>query len=94
MRSLWSLTLDHGPLGGPQLFFNVNAWLEAFGEGTVAAMLETFDSDDALAPVAESVRGRGVEKLHRVRIADVFASEPSAQTLRAALNAAMQNAAS
>ena len=82
VRSLWSLTLDEGPLGGPQFFCNVNTWVEAFGQEQVDAMLDAFAEVPELAPVAQSVRSRGVEKLHRVRITDVFGSEASAKALR------------
>ena len=82
VRSLWSLTLDEGPLGGPQFFCNVNTWVEAFGQEQVDAMLDAFADVPELAPVAQSVRSRGVQKLHRVRITDAFGSESSAEALR------------
>ena len=85
VRSLWSLTLDEGPLGGPQFFCNVNAWVDAFGQERVDAMLDAFSEDVALAPIAESVRGRGAEKLHRVRITDVFGSEAATERLKTTL---------
>jgi hypothetical protein len=89
VRSLWSLTLDEGPLGGPQFFCNVNTWVEAFGQEQVDAMLDAFAEVPELAPVAQSVRSRGVEKLHRVRITDAFGSEASAGRLRSVIRAAV-----
>ena len=89
VRTLWSLTLDEGPLGGPQFFFNVNTWLGVFGAARVDGLLNTFAQDAALAPVTKSVRERGAEKLHRVRITDVFESEAAAQVLRSELGLAM-----
>jgi hypothetical protein len=88
-RSLWSLTLDEGPLGGPQFFLNVNTWLDVFGAARVDAILDAFAKDPALAPVTESVRGRGPEKLHRVRVVDVFGSARSVQVLRSELGQAI-----
>jgi hypothetical protein len=89
VRSLWSLTLDEGPLGGPQFFCNVNTWVEAFGQEQVDAMLDGFAEVPELAPVAQSVLSRGVEKLHRVRITDAFGSEASAGRLRSVIRAAV-----
>jgi hypothetical protein len=89
VRSLWSLTLDEGPLGGPQFFCNVNTWVEAFGQEQVDVMLDAFAEVPELAPVAQSVRSRGVEKLHRVRITDAFGSEASAGRLRSVIRAAV-----
>jgi hypothetical protein len=85
VRSLWSLTLDPGPLGGPQLFLNVNTWVKSFGQDAVDAALETLTKVPELAPIAMSVRERGVEKLHRVRITDVFGNDASTEHLRTAM---------
>ena len=90
VRALWSLTLDPGPLGGPQFFCNVAGWFEAFGQVEVDRMLDAFAEEPALAPLAESVRGRGAEKLHRVRITDVFGSEAATQRLRATISRAVR----
>ncbi len=89
VRSLWSLTLDQGPLGGPQFFMNVNTWVDAFGLERVEVMLEELAHDALLAPVVMSVRERGIEKLHRVRIADVFGDEAAVVRLRRVLSDAM-----
>ena len=90
VRSLWSLTLDEGPLGGPQFFCNVNTWVGAFGQEQVDAMLDAFAEVPELAPVAQSVRSRGVEKLHRIRITDAFGSEAGTQGLRRELTDAIR----
>lgn len=90
VRALWSLTLDPGPLGGPQFFCNVAGWLEAFGQAEVDRILDAFAEEPALAPLAESVRERGAEKLHRVRITDVFGSEAATERVRAAISHAVR----
>jgi len=88
-RSLWILTLDPGLLGGPQFFFNVNKWVEAFGKEQAEIMLDQLAQETAFVPIRDSVRGRGVEKLHRIRIADAFGSEDSAAVLREVMSGAM-----
>ena len=82
---MWSLTLDPGPLGGPQFFFNVRAWVDVFGQVQVDAMLDRLAAHSAFAPIRDSVKSRGVEKLHRIRIADAFGSDESVGVLRATM---------
>lgn len=79
---MWSHTIENEPLTGPQFFCNVDTWVEAFGQEQVDAMLDAFAEVPEFAPVAQSVRSRGVQKLHRVRITDAFGSEASAEALR------------
>jgi hypothetical protein len=85
VRSLWSITLDEGPLGGPQFFCNVNTWLGAFGSDAVDAVLDAFATIPALAPIVSSVRERGAEKLHRVRADTVFSDDAATDRLRTAM---------
>ncbi len=85
VRSLWSITLDEGPLGGPQFFCNVNTWLGAFGSDAVDAVLDAFATVPALAPIVSSVRERGAEKLHRVRADTVFSDDAATDRLRTAM---------
>ncbi len=85
VRSLWSITLDEGPLGGTQFFCNVNTWVGAFGSEAVDAVLDAFATNPALAPIASSVRERGVEKLHRVRADTVFSDGAATDRLRTAM---------
>jgi len=89
VRSLWSLTLDPGPLAGPQFFFNVNGWVDVLGQQPVEAMLNRLAEHPAFAPIRDSVRDRGVEKLHRIRIADAFASDASVAVLRDVMERAL-----
>ena len=86
---MWSLTLDPGPLGGPQFFFNVRAWVDVFGQEEVDAMLNRLAEHPAFVPIRDSVRDRGIEKLHRIRIVDAFGSDDSAALLRERMSAAM-----
>ncbi len=88
---MWSLTLDPGPLGGPQFFFNVRAWVDVFGQAQVDAMMDRFAEHPAFAPIRDSVRDRGIEKLHRIRITDAFGSNESATVLREMMSAAMRS---
>jgi hypothetical protein len=67
----------------------VNTWVEVFGQEQVDAMLDAFAQVPELAPIAASVRGRGVEKLHRVRITDAFGSEASTERLRSVIRASV-----
>ena len=89
VRSLWSITLDEGPLGGPQFFCNVNTWLGTFGPYVVDAVLDAFVSIPALAPIASSVRERGADKLHRVRADAVFSDNAATDCLKTAMAALM-----
>jgi len=41
------------------------------------------------APIRDSVRDRGIEKLHRIRITDAFGSDELAAVLRETMSAAM-----
>jgi hypothetical protein len=89
VRSLWSLTLDPGPLGGPQFFLNVSTWAETFGAATVDGMLDALGERDALRPIRDSVRDRGIEKLHRVLVVDAFGDDGTVDVLRQVLSRAM-----
>ncbi len=89
VRSMWSLTLDPGPLGGPQFFFNVRAWVDVFGQAQVDAILNRLAEHPVFAPIRDSVRDRGIEKLHRIRITDAFGRDDSAVLLRETMSAAM-----
>jgi hypothetical protein len=91
VRSLWSLTLDHGSLGGPQFFFNVNGWVEMLGQQLVDGMLDRLAAHPAFVPIRDSVRNRGVEKLHRIRIADAFGSDESVAVLRQVMATAQRS---
>ncbi len=90
-RSLWSLTLDPGPLGGPQFFINVNTWGDFFGPDQVNRMIDALTQHPAFEPIRDSVRERGIEKLHRVRIADAFESDQSVAVLRDVWDVAMRS---
>jgi hypothetical protein len=90
-RSLWSLTLDPGPLGGPQFFFNVRTWVEVFGQNQTDAMLDRLAEQPTFVPIRDSVRDRGVEKLHRIRIIDAFGSDAAVVMLREVMKSAMQS---
>jgi len=91
VRSLWSLTLDPGPLGGAQFFMNVNTWADVFGLDQVDRMVDALAEHPAFAPIRDSVRERGIEKLHRVRIVDAFGSDQSVAVLRDVWDVAMRS---
>jgi hypothetical protein len=91
VRSLWSLTLDPGPLGGPQFFMNVNTWADVFGQAQVDGMIDALAEHRAFAPIRDSVRERGIEKLHRVRIDDAFGSDEAVSGLREVWDVAMRS---
>jgi hypothetical protein len=91
VRSLWSLTLDPGPLGGPQFFMNVSTWADVFGREHVDRMVDALAEDPAFAPIRDSVRERGIEKLHRVRIVDAFGNDEAVSGLREVWDVAMRS---